>query len=185
MLKVPFTDKDPFDSIPEGQYKAEIVDAKLLPTKDNEECSPQGNFYVQMTFKLIDEYAGKLINGRYNVKHFKPDVQQIGQSSVRRVYKAVGLTPPSQELSEDKLQQLLHRPFMLKLSKDLNDYKVEKGYDDPYDNNPRGYIALTAEQQQQIPQTQQQAQSVMQQNDKDFLDKKNAEFDDDDEDCPF
>lgn len=184
MIEIPFEDKDPFDIIPEGAYKSEVVEAKLLPTKDNPESLAGGNWYAHIVFRIIDQYTGKLITGRYNVKHSKPETQQIAQSCMRRIFKAVGLNPPAGTLNETKLQQLLSRPFMLKVSKDLSDYKVAKGtYDDPYDNNPRGYTALDAAQQQSQPQ----APLMMGQKEKDILAQKNAEFDsnNDDDDIPF
>jgi hypothetical protein len=167
MLEVPFTDTDPFDTIPAGKYKAEVIEAKLLLTKAND-----GSILACIVFKILDApNIGKLIFGRYNVKNQNAQAQQIAQSTVRKIYKAVGLKPPTQNLTDGRLEQLLMRPFTLDVSLDFNDYRNDK------ENNPKGYFKLDQQDQQSTQATSQS----LQQDDKDFLDKKNAEFDEDDD----
>jgi hypothetical protein len=130
MTEIPFSDIDPFDAIPAGKYQVVINEAKLLPTKAND-----GSMYASIAFKVEDGmYSGKLIFGRYNVKNQNTRAQQIAQSNVRRIYKAVDLTPPEKTLSDSKLEQLLNKSLILDVSLDDNDYRGTK------ENNPRGYF---------------------------------------------
>jgi len=141
--EVPFTDEDPINAIPAGKYKAEPSKAELREVKDN-----PANSYAYIEFKILTSpYIGKIIFGRYNVKNDNVQAQQIAQATIRKLYRAVNLEPPTGVLSVAKLEALLRRPFILEVGLEYNDYRGEE------ENIPKKYISYLPQSTPKTPMT--------------------------------
>jgi hypothetical protein len=68
----------PFEPVPNGKYRAHIVDSEVKPTKDG-----RGK-YLQLEWEILDgEYKGRKIWDRLNIVNPSETSQKIGRCGLR------------------------------------------------------------------------------------------------------
>jgi hypothetical protein len=76
----------PFEPVPNGKYRAHIVDSEVKPTKDG-----RGK-YLQLEWEILDgEYKGRKIWDRLNIVNPSETSQKIGQAQLSAVCHATGV----------------------------------------------------------------------------------------------
>src|SRR3990167_9654035 len=72
--------------VPNGQYKAVIVDAQEKPTKDN------AGKYLALTFQLTEgEHAGRKITTRLNLHNTNAETVKYARADLSAICRAVGV----------------------------------------------------------------------------------------------
>lgn len=113
-----------FDPVPNGDYRAMIVESAVKDTKDK-----QGK-YIQLNWQILDgDYKGKIVFDRLNVQNPSETAQKIGQEQLSAVCHATGV------LKLSSTAQLHNIPVMIKVR-----VKEEKGYDPQ--NEVKKYTAI-------------------------------------------
>ena len=104
--EVSFTDEpSKYDRIPEGLYKAVIIDSEMKPTK-----AGTGN-YLELKFEVIDnQYAGKWIRSRLNLDNPNPKAVEIAQRDLSSICRAVGKSAIGDS------EELHHKPMTIKVA---------------------------------------------------------------------
>jgi hypothetical protein len=114
----------PFEPVPNGKYRAHIVDSEVKPTKDG-----RGK-YLQLEWEILDgEYKGRKIWDRLNIVNPSETSQKIGQAQLSAVCHATGV------LKLGNSGQLHHIPVTIKVT-----VKQSPGYDPQ--NEVKGYEAI-------------------------------------------
>ena len=151
--EIPFeaVDEEDFVAIPEGKYHAEIIEAQIIPTKDNlnsppviGEPSKDGDFYALIIFRILESpYNGRRVAGRFNIKNKNNQAQTIANSQITRIYRILSLQPPHKTISNTKLQLLLNKPFVLKIKVETYTYTDKEGArKEGQKNKPTWYYEL-------------------------------------------
>lgn len=113
-----------FEPIPNGTYRAMIIESEVKPTRDG-----KGN-YLQLTWQVLDGgYKGRKVWDRLNIQNPSAEAQRIGQSQLSAVCHATGV------LKLTSSAQLHSIPVMIKVI-----VKQEKGYDPQ--NEVKSYKAV-------------------------------------------
>jgi len=74
-----------FDALPEGEYRALIVESVLKPTK-----KPGGEL-IEIKWQILDgPYKNRTVFDRVNWKNSNPTAQTIGRQQLKKIAKAVG-----------------------------------------------------------------------------------------------
>jgi hypothetical protein len=114
----------PFEPVPNGKYRAHIVDSEVKPTKDG-----RGK-YLQLEWEILDgEFKGRKLWDRLNIVNSSETAQKIGQSQLSAVCHATGM------LKLGNSSQLHHIPVLIKVV-----VKQSPGYDPQ--NEVKGYEAI-------------------------------------------
>lgn len=76
---------DDFSPIPPGEYKVEITDSKINPTKNG-----TGNM-LKLTMRVLDgQYAGRLLWDRLNIQNQNQKAQEIALRTLSSICHAIG-----------------------------------------------------------------------------------------------
>jgi len=76
---------DDFSPIPPGEYRAEITESSIDPTKNG-----TGEM-LKLTFRVLDgQYAGRLLWDRLNIRNQNPIAQEIALRTLSSICHAVG-----------------------------------------------------------------------------------------------
>ncbi len=104
--EVSFTDESSkYEPIPEGLYKAVIIDSEMKPTK-----AGTGN-YLELKFEVIDnQYAGKWIRSRLNLDNPNPKAVEIAQRDLSSICRALGKSAIGDS------EELHHKPMTIKVT---------------------------------------------------------------------
>ena len=74
-----------FDALPEGEYRALIVESALKPTKK------AGGELIEIKWQILDgPYKNRTVFDRVNWKNSNPTAQTIGRQQLKKIAKAVG-----------------------------------------------------------------------------------------------
>ena len=93
------------DTIPEGLYKAVIIDSEMKPTKKGT------GHYLELKFEVIDnQYAGKWIRARLNLDNKSQKAVEIAQRDLSSICRAIG----KQAIGDS--EELHHKPMMIKVT---------------------------------------------------------------------
>ena len=102
-----------FEPVPNGTYRAMIVESEVKPTKES------GGQYLQLTWQILEgECKGRKIWDRLNIQNASAEAQRIGQSQLSAVCHATGV------LKLTSSQQLHNIPCDVKTV-----VKESKGYE--------------------------------------------------------
>ena len=141
------TGPDSFDPIPPGDYKVQIVQSEMRPTKNG------NGQYLWLELDVIDgQHQGRKLWDRVNLVNPNPQAQQIGEKILAQICQATG------ELTASDSEQFHLKPMLAKV-------KVQPA-SGQYDasNQIKGYRSVNAEQQPgqtaQPAQAQPQAQTA-------------------------
>jgi len=107
------------DSVPSGTYEAVITGSEIKPTRAGTGTG------INLTFEILSEGAkGRKVWEWINYQHPNQEAQRIGQETLAKVCKAVGIS----QLNET--EQLHNIPLMITVGIDKNDAtrNVIKGY---------------------------------------------------------
>lgn len=103
-----------YDPIPEGLYKAVIIDSEMKPTKTG-----TGN-YLQLKFEVMDsQYAGKWIFTRLNLDNPNQTAVDIAQRDLSSICRAVGKSAIGDS------EELHMKPMMIKVAIQPADAKYD------------------------------------------------------------
>lgn len=113
-----------FEPVPNGDYRAHIVETDIKDTKDG------GGKYAQLVWEILDgEYKGRKVWDRLNIVNRNETAQNIAQRSLSAICHATGV------LQLHDTNQLLHKPVMIRVV-----VKQDKGYDPR--NDVKKYTAV-------------------------------------------
>lgn len=113
-----------FDPLPNGDYRAMIVESAVKETKDKK------GKYLQLNWQILDgDYKGRIVFDRLNVQNPSETAQKIGQEQLSAVCHATGV------LKLTSSAQLHNIPVTIKVR-----VKEEKGYDPQ--NEVKKYTAI-------------------------------------------
>jgi hypothetical protein len=75
-----------FEPVPNGTYRAMIVESEVKPTKDS------NGQYLQLTWQILEgECKGRKIWDRLNIQNPSSEAQRIGQAQLSAVCHATGV----------------------------------------------------------------------------------------------
>lgn len=93
-----------YDPIPEGMYKAVIIDSEMKPTKAGTGA------YLELKFEVIDsQYEGKWIRARLNLQNKNAKAVEIAQRDLSSICRAIG-----KKVIADS-EELHHKPLQIKV----------------------------------------------------------------------
>ena len=79
-----------FSPLPDGSYKAIIIDSKMKPTKDG------SGEYLELTFQITTgDFEKRKLWSRLNLKNKSPEAVKFGKSDLSKICKAVNIMRPS------------------------------------------------------------------------------------------
>lgn len=111
----------PFEPVPNGEYRAHIVESEVKPTQNGK------GKYLQLTWEILDgEYKGRKIWDRLNIVNENAQAQEIAQRALSAICHATGV------LKLTNSQQLHGRPALVKVR-----VTQDAGYDPK--NEVKGY----------------------------------------------
>lgn len=115
-----------FDAIPEGEYRAVLIESNKKPTK-------AGNGHLlECKLQIIDgKYKNRTVFDRFNLWNASEQAREIAAQQFAKLCKAVNVTTPKDS------SELHMKPFMVKLS--------VKEYDGKERNEVKGYKAAMAQ----------------------------------------
>jgi hypothetical protein len=111
-----------FSILPVGEYLAIISASEIKPTKSG------NGMYLQLVFDVMDgEYKGRKIFDRLNIQNQNVTAQQIAQSALSSICRAVGILTPKDS------EELHNRPLKIKVgirpaSGEFVESNIIKGY---------------------------------------------------------
>lgn len=77
--------REDFTPLPSGEYRAQIVDSDLKPTKNND------GHYAELVFEVQDpEFKGRKVWARLNLDNKNPKAVEIAQRDLSAICHAVG-----------------------------------------------------------------------------------------------
>lgn len=74
----------PMETLPAGEYKVEITDSEMKPTKT-------GGEYLQLTLKVVEgNFANRLLWDRLNLVNANATAQSIAQATLSQICRSIG-----------------------------------------------------------------------------------------------
>lgn len=111
-----------FSPLPVGEYLTIISASELKPTKGGT------GIYLQLVFDVMEgEYKGRKVFDRLNIQNSNHTAQQIAQSALSSICRAVGVLTPKDS------EELHNRPLKIKVglrpaSGEFGESNIIKGY---------------------------------------------------------
>lgn len=128
-----------FTPLPTGEYRAQIVDSEMRPTKKGD-----GN-YLALEYDVLDgQYKGRKVWSRHNLDNPNPKASEIAQRELSAICHAVGVLRPNDST------ELHYKPMVIRVefvpaggnkTKDGNDVKAWKKDEGGLGNAPTATTA--------------------------------------------
>lgn len=96
--------REDFTPLPTGEYKAQVTDSDLKPTKANT------GHYAELTFEVMEgDYKGRKVWARLNLDNPNPKAVEIAQRDLSAICHAAG------KLQIRDTQELHYKPMLIRV----------------------------------------------------------------------